>query len=120
MTAAARGVALLVALGLALGLAPAAPAADETWLLGRWELVHSPDGDPKDWLEFTADGRMTSIAPDGRRSAGRWFATGQTVQLDFKVGTQSVIITLTHGPDRQRLYARSAKTGSTAIYEKRP
>jgi hypothetical protein len=113
--------ALLLGLLLAAALAPAAArAADDTWLLGRWELVHSPDGDPTDWLEFAEDGRMTSIAPNGRRTGGRWVATGQAVQLDFKVGTQSVIITLTHGPDKQRLYARSAKTGTTAVYEKRP
>jgi hypothetical protein len=42
------------------------------------------------------------------------------VQLDFKVGTRTVIITLTHGPDKQRLYQRSAKTGNTSVYEKRP
>jgi hypothetical protein len=120
MTRAARAAALLGALILALGAAPAARAADETWLLGRWELVHSPDGDPKDWLEFAADGRMISIAPNGRRTGGRYVTTGREVQLDFKVGTESVIITLTYEPDHKRLYARSARTGNTAVYEKRP
>jgi hypothetical protein len=118
MTRLARGLALLV-LVVALGSAPAG-AVEETWLLGRWEPVQSPDGDEKDWLEFGPDGAMTSIAPDGRRTGGRYVTNGQEIQLNFKVGAKSVIITLTYGPDRQRLYARSARTGNTAVYEKRP
>jgi hypothetical protein len=116
----ARGTALLLALALALVAVASARAADEAWLLGRWELVHAPDGDAKDWLEFAGDGRMTSIASDGRRAGGMYVTGGQEVQLNYKVGTQSVIITLTYGPDKQRLYARSARTGNTAVYEKRP
>jgi hypothetical protein len=114
----ARGLALLLLVG-ALGPAPAR-AVEDTWLLGRWELVHSPDGDPKDWLEFGPDGTMSSIALDGRRTGGRYVTNDQEVQLNFKIGAKSVIITLTHGPDRQRLYVRSARTGNTAVYEKRP
>ena len=59
-----RGLALLVLAALAHGAVTPARAADEGWLLGRWELVRSPDGDKKDWLEFAADGRMTTITPD--------------------------------------------------------
>lgn len=115
-----RGVALLLALALALGAAAPARAEDDRWLLGRWELVRSPDGDKKDWLEFAADGRMTSITPDGRRLGGQYAVTGSEVQLNYKIGSQSILITLTYGPDKARLYARSARTGYTAVYEKRP
>ncbi len=79
-----------------------------------------PDGDKKDWLEFAA-GR-----PDDhdhvRRPApgGQYSVAGQEVQLNYKVGNQSVLITLTYGPDKAQLYARSARTGYTAVYEKRP
>lgn len=115
-----RGVALLLALALALGAAAPARAEDNGWLLGRWELVRSPDGDKKDWLEFAADGRMTSITPDGRRLGGQYAVTGSEVQLNYKIGSQSILITLTYGSDRAQLYARSAVTGYTAVYEKRP
>ena len=120
MTRLGRGVALLLALALALGAAAPARAEDNGWLLGRWELVRSPDGDKKDWLEFAADGRMTSITPDGRRLGGQYAVTGSEVQLNYKLGSQSILITLTYGPDKARLYARSARTGYTAVYEKRP
>lgn len=113
-----RGVALLLVLVVALAAAPAR-AEDNGWLLGRWELVRSPDGDKKDWLEFVADGRMTTITPDGRRLGGQYAVTGSEVQLNYKIGSQSILITLTYGPDKARLYARSARTGYTAVYEKR-
>ena len=115
-----RGVAVLLALVLALGAAAPARAADDAWLLGRWELVRSPDGDRKDWLEFATDGRMTSITSDGRRLGGQYAVAGQEVQLNYKAGSQSILITLTFGPDKAQLYARSARTGYTAVYEKRP
>jgi hypothetical protein len=114
-----RGVALLLVLVVALAAAPAR-AEDNGWVLGRWELVRSPDGDKKDWLEFAADGRMTTITPDGRRLGGQYAVTGSEVQLNYKIGSQSILITLTYGPDKARLYARSARTGYTAVYEKRP
>ena len=115
-----RGAALLLALALALGAAAPARAEDNGWLLGRWELVRSPDGDKKDWLEFAADGRMTSITPDGRRLGGQYVVTEREVRLNYKVGSRSILITLTYGPDKAQLYARSARTGYTAVYEKRP
>lgn len=116
----ARALALLLA--LALGLAPVVPAraADDAWLLGRWELMRSPDGDKKDWLEFASDGRMTTITSDGRRLGGQYSVAGQEVQLNYKIGNQSILITLTYGTDKAQLYARSARTGNTAFYEKRP
>jgi uncharacterized protein (TIGR03066 family) len=116
----ARGLAWLVVLAMALGAATAARGEDSGWLLGRWELVRSPEGDKKDWLEFAADGRMTSITPDGRRLGGQYAVTGSEVQLNYKVGSQSILITLTYGSDKAQLYARSARTGYTAVYEKRP
>jgi len=115
----ARGLALFLALALAVGAAAPARAADE-WLLGRWELVRSPEGDKKDWLEFAPDDRMTSITPDGRRLGGRYAVTESEVQLNYKAGSRSILITLTYGPDKAQLYARSARTGYTAVYEKRP
>ncbi len=114
-----RGLALLLLFMMALGATPAR-AADEAWLLGRWELVRSPDGGLTDRLEFAADGRMTVIAPNLKRFGGRYEVTEREVQLNYKVGNESILTTLTYGPDKERLYARSARTGNTAVYEKRP
>jgi hypothetical protein len=82
--------------------------------------VQSPDGEPTDRLEFAADGRVTVIAPNLKRLGGQYVVTGREVQLNYKIGNQSILTTLTYGPDKAKLYARSARTGNTAIYEKRP
>lgn len=116
----ARGLALFLVAAVTLGAVPPAHAGDEAWLLGRWELIRSPDGDKKDWLEFAPDGRMTTVTPDGRRLPGRYVDTGREIHLNYKIGTEGILITLTYGPDKAQLYARSARTGYTAVYEKRP
>jgi hypothetical protein len=110
----------VVALAVMLMSAGVAPAADQAWLLGRWEMTRDPDGGPKDWLEFATDGRVTSTKADGQRVTGRYLASESEVQMNFKVGTLSVIVTLAADADKQRLYAKSARTGNPAVYEKRP
>jgi len=109
-----------VALALLLMSAAVSSATDQAWLLGRWEMTHDPDGGPKDWLEFATDGRVTSTKPGGQRVTGRYLASESEVQMNFKVGTLSVIVTLAADADKHHLYAKSARTGNTAVYEKRP
>jgi hypothetical protein len=113
---------LRFALALALLLIPAAPAwaADQAWLLGRWELLRDPDGGAQDWIEFATDGQVALAKRNGRRVTGRYHASEAEVQIDYKVGSQSVITTLTPSSDKRELYARSAVTGKNAVYEKRP
>jgi hypothetical protein len=108
----------VVGLALVLLLASVS-AADQGWLLGRWEVARDPDGGPRDSLEFEPGGRVTSIKPDGQRMTGRYIASEAEVKIYFKVGTLSVITTMAADPDQQHLYTRSARTGNTAVYEKR-
>jgi hypothetical protein len=119
MTRPRLAMATMLALVLGVGTMPVG-GADDGWLLGRWELIRDPDGSPKDWLEFTADGRVVAIKPNGQHFGGRYFASETAVQLNYKIGTQSIIITLTPGFDKKELFARSDRTGNTAVYEKRP
>jgi len=107
---------------LVLLLIPAAPAwaVDQAWLLGRWELLRDPDGGAQDWIEFGADGQVAVAKRNGRRFTGRYQASEAEVQIDYKIGSESVITTLRPSSDRRELYARSAVTGKNAVYEKRP
>jgi hypothetical protein len=109
----------MVGLALALLLVSAA-AADQAWLLGRWEMTHDPDGGPKVWFEFSPDGTVVSTKPDGQRTTGRYIASEDEVKAYFKVGTLSVITTFAADADKKHLYNRSAQTGNTAVYEKHP
>ena len=108
--------------GLALLLAAAAPvaAADSEWLIGKWELRRDPDGGAQDLIEFAPDGHVAVAKRGGSRFTGRYHASDQAVQIDYKIGSQSVITTLVPGPDRRTLYAPSAVTGRNAVYEKKP
>ena len=113
---------LVVALAVALLVLPAAAAraAEPGWLLGRWELLRDPDGGAQDSLEFIREGQVALARRGGPRYTGRYYASDVEVQIDYKVGSQSVITTLTPSDDKRELYARSAVTGRNAVYEKRP
>ena len=108
--------------GLALLLAAAVPvaAADAEWILGKWELRRDPDGGAQDLIEFAPDGHVAVTKRGGSRFTGRYHASDSGVQIDYKIGSQSVITTLVPSPDRRTLYAPSAVTGRNAVYEKKP
>jgi len=112
-------VALTLLALLLLAAAPV-PAADQAWLVGRWELLRDPDGGAQDWLEFNREGQVAMAKRNGQRYTGRYHASDDAVQIDYKIGSQSVITTLTPSSDKRELYARSAVTGKNAVYEKRP
>ena len=112
-------VALTLLALLLLAAAPV-PAADQAWLVGRWELLRDPDGGAQDWLEFNREGQVALAKRNGPRYTGRYHASDDAVQIDYKIGSQSVITTLTPSSDKRELYARSAVTGMHAVYEKRP
>ena len=108
--------------GLALLLAAAAPAAaaDAEWLIGKWELRRDPDGGAQDLIEFAPDGHVAVAKRGGVRFTGRYHASDAGVQIDYKIGSQSIITTLVPSTDRRTLYVPSAVTGRNAVYEKKP
>lgn len=118
MPAPSRRLTLAVLTTLVVLLAPSAFAASPDWLLGRWELTHDPEGNPKDWLEFHPDGRAFSIAPSGRRVPGEYTVGNGEVRIVYTLAGRQIPITLTFEPDRARLFARSARTGTASTYEK--
>jgi hypothetical protein len=108
---------LLVALILLLSMLPA-QAAEHAWLVGRWELTHAPDGDPKDWVEFTADGHTVSISPTGRRTPGAYVVTEREVRAVYIFQGREVPITYTIDPGRTKLLLHSPRTRTTSVYDK--
>jgi len=96
----------------------ASAAADQAWLVGTWELTYDPAGGEKDWMEFTADGRAFSIAPNHKRVPGRYVVTGQEVRVTYKIKGKLIPITLTFTPDKKKLFGASAKSGNNSVYER--
>jgi hypothetical protein len=93
-------------------------ADDQSWLVGKWEMSYDPDGNAKDWLQFSADGKVTSISSSGAGPVGSYVVIGNQVQMTFTVKTRAVSMTLNMSPDRKKLLNFSKRTGNTAEYTK--
>lgn len=95
-------------------------AADATWLVGKWELSHDPDGSEKDWLEFTKNGEVFSISPNGRRVPGRYAVTDSEIDITYTFNGKTIPITLKFSSDKRKLLAYSKRTGNTSEYRRTP
>ena len=112
-----KNIAIWLFALLALSVA-AALAADNGWLFGKWELAYDPDGSEKDWMEFTADGQAFSINQAGRRIPGEYIVTDTEVRATYTYKGKAIPLSFKYSPDRKKLFAYSAKTGNTSVYEK--
>lgn len=113
------GAALLLLCGI---LVPphVALANEPSWPLGRWELVHDPEGRPGDALEFLPDGEAVSIWPDGTRVSGIYVVTPQGIKAVFSLDGRDIITTFHADPARRQLRIVTSSTGRESIYEKQP
>lgn len=95
-------------------------SADVTWLVGKWELSYDPDGNQKDWLEFTKNREVFSISPNGRRVPGEFVVTDSEISITYTLNGKAIPMTLKFTPDKQKLLAYSKRTGKTSEYSKVP
>lgn len=94
-------------------------AAEADWVVGRWEMVQDPDGNSKDWMEFSADGKATSISPQGQRTLGSYSISPQSVDIVFSAPNgRSIPIAMINSVDKKELRVRSTKTGNFSTYQK--
>lgn len=115
-----HALALLTLLALAawMGAAHADRAADDDWVLGRWELVYDPDGSERDWLEFLPGGDAFSIWPDGRRVPGIYVVTAEGVKAVFTLEGRDIITTFHADPERRELRIVTSPTGVESVYRR--
>lgn len=93
-------------------------AAENDWLTGKWELYHDPDGDEKDWVEFSADGKAVSTTADGRSIQGEYTVKGSEINIIYTYKEHSIPVTLAYTPDRTKLLLYSERTHHTSEYRK--
>lgn len=93
-------------------------AAEDDWLLGKWELAYDPAGNPKDWLEFGAEGKATSITPDGRRIPGRYSLNDKQINVTYSFNGKMVPMVLKFSPEKDTIIVYSEKTKTTSLYRK--
>lgn len=106
-----------ILLALSLGWVPAhADQAD--WPVGRWELVHDPEGRKADALEFTGEGDVYNVWSDGTRVSGIYIVTAEGVKTVFTREGKDVIATFHSDPTRSQLRIVTSASGEESIYEK--
>ncbi|WP_127683296.1 hypothetical protein [Inhella crocodyli] len=107
-------------LGLSLAwLAGKAGAATPGWLKGRWELMHDPDGSPKDFLEFGDGNEVLSISERGRVTSGVFAIRDEGIQLSFLLPNgKTVRMLMLPSANQRQLRVKSNSTGNVAVYEK--
>ena len=110
--------AIMLVISFTITLCGQAIGADNSWLVGKWELTHDPDGSEKDWMEFTSDGKVYSINASGRRVPGEYSVSGIDVNITYSFNGKTIPIHLTHSNDNKKLFAYSSRTGNTAEYQK--
>jgi len=54
---------------------------DASWLLGKWELAHNPEGDDEDVLIFDSDDTVTVLAEKGGKIQGDYTFDGDVVKI---------------------------------------
>jgi hypothetical protein len=92
--------------------------SSETWLHGKWELSYDPDGSPKDYLTFSADGAVVSSSPDGDEIRGTYTVDGNRLKMVFRRGNKTASAEMEITEDRSKLLNHSERTGTTAEYTK--
>ncbi len=91
--------------------------AEETWIVGKWELYFDPDNVEKDWLEFAANGDAKSIGPLGELD-GFYVVAGKDVKAVFTYKGKDIIATFHVNEQRDELRIVTSHTGQESIYRK--
>jgi hypothetical protein len=105
-------------LALVIGLTASVHAQESAWLLGKWELAYDPDNNPKDWLEFSADGHAVSITAEGRRIPGRYVLNDRQINVTYSYNGKMIPYVLKFSAEKDTLIAYSEKTKNTSLYRK--
>lgn len=110
----------VVLLGLTL-LFSVSVSAGSQWLVGTWELAHDPDGNEKDWVEFSLQGQVISYGQDKTRQVqGEYTVDGNEVRIVYRLYGKEIPMVLKAADNKSSLLVYSARTGNTATYIKLP
>lgn len=115
-----RATYQLFLLGMILLCGPSLADDDSGWPVGRWQLVHDPEGREQDSLEFLPNGEAHSIWPDGTRVSGIYIVTSEGIKAVFSLAGRDIITTFHVDADRQRLRIVTSQTGRESVYRKLP
>jgi len=92
-------------------------AADNAWLLGKWELSYDPDRSEKDYIEFHENGDAFSSGPLGRQT-GFYIVAPDSVKAVFTYKEKDFIMTFHFNDARDELRIVTSHTGRESIYKR--
>ena len=92
-------------------------AADDSWLLGKWELTYDPDGGKKDYLEFLENGDAYSSGQLGKQE-GFYVVSADSVKAVFTYKEKDFIMTFHFNEAKDELRIVTSHTGRASIYKK--
>lgn len=89
------------------------------WIIGIWELSYDPDGNSKDWIEFTKEGHVYSINSDKTiRVPGTYKVSESKILVLFSWKGNNIPMEYTYKDSKEVLYVYSEKTSNTSKYVK--
>ena len=92
-------------------------AADDSWLIGKWELTYDPDGGEKDYLEFLENGDAYSTGHLGKQT-GFYVVAEDNVKAVFTYKDKDFIMTFRTNEARDELRIVTSHTGRESIYKR--
>ena len=93
-------------------------AADDNWLIGKWELTYDPDNSKTDWLEFRANGDVYNTWQNGERIEGLYKLNPNSVKAVFTYKGSDLITIFHFNKSKTELRIVTSKTGKESVYSK--
>ena len=100
---------------LSLGFAKAGVTADNSWLVGVWELTSESK---KEFLQFTDEMKVTLVSGKGRKIKGTYQITDDQIKVIYKYKGKKIPIAMAYNSSKDMLTSQLSNTGNEAKYKK--
>jgi len=105
---------VMAALLLCLPAVATVQAADNTWLVGVWQLSNA---DKAEYLEFSRDS-VTLVSEKGDKIPGDYELTDNAVKIVYKFKGKKIPVELNYAAGKDVLKGNLTATGKTVQYTK--
>ena len=106
----------ILTLILAFTLLPGISLADNSWLVGVWQLS---DDSKQEFLEFTADMNCSLVSGKGRKIEGSYKLADSKVKIVYNFKGKKIPIDLSFSDGKDVLMGSLSNTGKAVEYKKK-
>ncbi len=97
---------------------PLLHAANDDWIIGKWQLSYDPHNAKTDWLEFLPNGDAYNTWQNGERIQGLYIVAPDSVKAVFTYKDKDMIMTFHFNDAKDQLKIVTSKTGKESVYTK--